>query len=169
MNTAHWHLLLNHTPIVGVFIGTLILITGFILRNQSAVKKTALGVFVFAALFSVLAYLTGEGAEEIVESLPDVTEIQIEDHEEAGKLFFMFSSLLGLFSLVTFIYDRRAKSKTFLLYVTVLLFALATCSLAIQTGLSGGKVRHSEIRKEASMPDKEINKAPDSEDKENDD
>ncbi|MBL7932689.1 MAG: hypothetical protein JNL60_12345 [Bacteroidia bacterium] len=162
MNTAHLHLLLNHTPIIGVFIGTLILIAGFIFSGHPVVKKISLTVIIFAALFSVPAYLSGESAEEVVERLPGVTEAQIEDHEDSGKVFLIFSGILGLFSLFTLISDVRSKNTKFL-YIVVLILSIITFGLGIQTGLSGGKVRHTEIRSDYSPQNQEIKKETDSE------
>jgi hypothetical protein len=57
MNTVHWHLLLNHLPIIGGIIGMGILVAGFVLKNNPIVKRTALGVFVFSAVFAIPAFL----------------------------------------------------------------------------------------------------------------
>ncbi len=71
MNQAHFHLILNHLPILGILFGLIILTGGFLTKN-AAVKRTALGMFVLSAIFAIPAYLTGEGAEEVVENLPGV-------------------------------------------------------------------------------------------------
>lgn len=145
MNTAHWHLLLNHLPVIGIVIGTLILIAGFLFRN-GIIKKTALGVFVFAALFAIPAYLTGEGAEETVEKMPGVTEAAIENHEDLGKLFLIVASTLGLLSLLTFVADLGKARMTRGMYILVLLVAIITGVFVKQLGTSGGEIRHTEIR-----------------------
>ncbi|MBK8602240.1 MAG: hypothetical protein IPN87_03750 [Saprospiraceae bacterium] len=43
MNGAHFHLVVNHLPIVGLLIGILILITGLALKKVD-IQLTALGV-----------------------------------------------------------------------------------------------------------------------------
>ena len=55
MNEAHFHLVVNHLPIVGILIGLLVLVTGFILKKPE-VKVTALGIFVFSGLASIAAF-----------------------------------------------------------------------------------------------------------------
>lgn len=150
MNAAHWHLLLNHLPIVGTIIGTLILAVGFGIKNNSTIKQTALGVFVFSALCAIPAYLTGEGAEEVVEHLPGVTESVIENHEDLGKIFMIVVGSLGILSLVTFVSDWLKSKVAPVLYVAVLISAIGTSFFAKQVGTSGGKVRHTEIRDNAS-------------------
>jgi uncharacterized membrane protein len=149
MNTAHWHLLLNHLPIVGTVIGTLIIAAGFILKNNPIIKQTGLGVLVFSALCAIPAYLTGEGAEEIAEKLPGVSEIIMEDHEDLGKLFLILSASLGLLALLTFISDRMKAKLASTMYVFVLMAGLGLSVVAKQVGTSGGEVRHTEIRSNA--------------------
>jgi len=68
MNGAHFHLVVNHLPIVGLLIGILILITGLALKKVD-IQLTALGVFIFSAVSSIVAFNTGEGAEEVVEKI----------------------------------------------------------------------------------------------------
>ena len=150
MNTAHWHLLLNHLPIVGTVIGTLIVAAGLILKNNPTVKQTGLGVLVFSALCALPAYLTGEGAEEIAEQLPGVNAVVMEGHEDLGNIFFILSTSLGLLALITFITDRLQIKTASALYVFVVIAGIGLSVLAKQVGTSGGEVRHTEIRSHAA-------------------
>lgn len=145
MNQAHLHLLFNHLPILGTLFGILILASGFIAKNN-AVKRTALGIFVFSALSALPAYFTGEGAEEIVESLPGVTENLIEAHEELANIFLWMTGALGVLSLVAFFADLKSHKMASTLYVITLVAALGTMVMAKQVGTSGGEIRHTEIR-----------------------
>ena len=149
MNTAHWHLLLNHLPVTGIIIGTLVLATGQLLKN-STVMKTALGILLFTGLTAVPAFLTGEGAEEVVEKLPGVTEATIEDHEEMGKIFLISTIATGLLAVITFFVVRNRTNPSRVLYGLVFAACLVTCVLAKQVGTSGGLVRHPEIVQGAS-------------------
>ena len=56
MDGAHFHLLVNHIPIVGTIFGMLILLAGLILKNDT-VKQTGLGTLMVSALSSALALL----------------------------------------------------------------------------------------------------------------
>lgn len=149
MNQAHLHLLLNHLPILGVLFGLLILATGFFLKNTS-IKRTALGIFVLSAVFAVPAYLTGEGAEEVVESLPGVSENLIEAHEDLANIFLWMVGALGLFSLATFYAEFKSKSISSTLYAITFVAALGSMIFAQQVGTSGGEIRHTEIRSGAT-------------------
>lgn len=147
MNTAHLHLMLNHLPIIGTLIGTLVLVSGFILKNNNIIKQTALGIFVFSALAAIPAFFTGEGAEDLVEGLPGVSEVFIETHEELAKTFLIAVIILGILSLVTFVLSGWYKSKLAnVFFVIVLVTSIGVNFLGKNVGTSGGEIRHTEIR-----------------------
>jgi len=150
MNQAHYHLLLNHLPIIGTLIGIFTLAAGFFLKS-SHVKRTALVIFVFAAGCAIPAFLTGEGAEEVIEEMPGVTEAVIEEHEDLAAIFIWLTSALGLVALLTLISDLRAMGLNKLLYGLTAVLAMATMVLAQQVGTTGGKIRHTEIRTSADQ------------------
>lgn len=145
MNQAHLHLLFNHLPILGTFFGLLVLAGGYLLKNNT-VKRTALGIFVLSAVCVIPAYLTGEGAEEIAESLPGVTENFIEAHEDMADIFLGMAGALGLLSLLTFFADLKMQKMAPVLYAITFVAAIGTMVFAQQTGATGGKIRHTEIR-----------------------
>ena len=149
MNQAHLHLLLNHLPILGTLFGILILASGFLLKNNT-VKRTALGIFVLSALCAIPAYLTGEGAEEVVESLPGVSENLMEAHEELANIFLWMVGALGLLSLATFYADFKSKTIASTLYALTFVAAIGTMVFAQRVGSSGGEIRHTEIRSGAT-------------------
>jgi uncharacterized membrane protein len=146
MNEAHLHLLFNHLPIVGGIIGTSILIAGFLLKNNTVVKQTALGVLIFSGLTAVPAFFTGEGAEEVVENIGGISHDVIEAHEDLGKLFFIFMMIGGVLSVITFVASLRKHKMTNMLFAIVLLLSLVSCVMAQRAGTSGGEIRHTEIR-----------------------
>lgn len=145
MNEAHFHLLVNHIPIIGVVIGILILTAGFIFKINM-VKRTALGVFIFSAMFAIPAFLSGEGAEEVIEKLPGVSETYIKAHEEIAEIFIWIIATLGVLSLVTFLSEYFKTKYSKLLYLLTAIMAIATIVVAKQVGTTGGEIRHIEIR-----------------------
>ena len=150
MNEAHFHLVVNHLPIVGILIGLLVLLTGFILKKPE-VKVTALGIFVFSALASIAAFYSGEGAEEIVERIPGISETLINKHEESAELFFTVILILGGVSLGTmFLEIKKSKLSKFGFILTILL-SLGAGVLAKNVGTTGGEIRHAEIRSDANL------------------
>jgi uncharacterized membrane protein len=150
MNDAHYHLIVNHLPILGLLIGILVLITGLIL-NKAEVKLTALGIFIFSSITSIVAFYTGEGAEEVVENLEGISETLIHTHEEYAETFYTLTLILGGLSLLIFILELKKKKFTKYLLILCLLIALIDGVLATYVGTSGGEIRHSEIRNDAKM------------------
>ena len=150
MNDAHYHLIVNHLPIVGLLIGILVLIAGLVF-NKTEVKLTALGIFIFSAITSIAAFYTGEGAEEVVENLEGISETLIHTHEEYAETFYTLSLILGGLSLLTFILELKKMKFTKYLMIICLLIALVDGVLATYVGSSGGEIRHSEIRNDAKV------------------
>lgn len=145
MNDAHLHLILNHFPSVGITIGLLVLIAGYLMKNQQ-VKATSLGIFIFSALAAIAANYTGEGAEEIVERIPGISESIIHEHEEFAEQFLTLSLILGGAALITlFLQWRKIKLATYG-YILVLLLAISCLVSAYYVGVTGGEIRHTEIR-----------------------
>ena len=149
MNDAHLHLVVNHFPIIGTIFGLGILIAGLIFKNQ-AVKNTAFILFIIAAAFGFASMNTGEGAEEIAEKLPGVTEQLIETHEELAETFSVFLYATGLLSLVSLILAYKKNTLAKFTTLGTVGLGLIAVFFAQQTGTSGGEIRHTEIRANTS-------------------
>lgn len=145
MNGAHWHLVVNHLPIIFPIVGTIVSITALISKSE-AVKRTALFIFVLGALTTIAAMTTGEGAEEVVENISGVTENFIENHEETAETFALFSYILGAISLFGLWASFKQKSFSNIIFISALVFAFVVLFFGKQTGTSGGEIRHTEIR-----------------------
>lgn len=150
MNDVHIHLVVTHLPIVGVLIGFLVLLTGYI-KKSPQVKTTALGIFIFSALAAIAAFYTGEAAEDIAENLPGVSETLIHTHEEQAELFYTMMLILGGVSLVTMLIHH--KKYTFVKYgfIVVLLLSLSSIIISKYVGTSGGEITHVEIRNDSNV------------------
>lgn len=147
MNGAHLHLIVNHLPIVGVIIGSLVMIAGLILKKNQ-IKQTALGINIFSALTSLFAFFTGEEAEEVVEHLQGVSETLIHIHEEYAELFFTLSLILGAISIVSLYLSIKENKYAKYGFLVALGLSLVSVFISKQLGTSGGEIRHSEIRLE---------------------
>lgn len=145
MNSAHLHLVLNHFPIIIPIIGFLIMLAGIFLKSE-ILKKSAFGLFILGALFTLPAFTTGEDAEDIIENLPGIEEEYIESHEEVAATFAYLSYGLGVLSMIGFWANLKEKSFANLLSIGILLFAVVVLYFAIEAGTTGGEIRHPEIR-----------------------
>lgn len=145
MNEAHLHLILNHFPSIGITIGLLVLIAGYLLKKPQ-VKATSLGIFIFSALAAIAANATGEGAEEIVERIPGISESIIHEHEEFAEQFLTLALILGGAALITLLLQWRKLKMATYGYILVLILAISCLVSAYYVGVTGGEIRHTEIR-----------------------
>ena len=150
MNDAHLHMVVNHFPIIGTIFGLGILITGIVMK-KNVIKNVAYVLFCISAIFGFASMYTGEGAEEIAENLPSVTDQIIHEHEEmAEKLALVLYVLAGI-SLVGLFLNFKNHAKASLLSYLAFVIALVAVFIGKQTGTTGGEVRHTEIRANATI------------------
>ena len=148
MNEAHLHLVVNHFPIIGTILALGILVAGIILKNNS-VKNTAYSLFIVAAVFAAFSMGTGEGAEEAVENMPTVGKQIIHEHEEMAEKLAIVLYVLGVISIGGMYLNFKNHSKAKLVSYIAIVIGIIGVFFAIQTGTTGGEVRHTEIRANA--------------------
>ena len=149
MNSVQIHLAFTHVPVILSFVGLIMLIVAFFTKNTT-LTKTSYVLLLIAGVSAIPVFLTGEGAEEVVENLPGVSEGIIERHEEVAKLAMVSIAVAGLAALAAF-FSFRWQSVARVFKVTVLLLAIASAGLMAQTAHLGGQIRHTEIRNEVAM------------------
>ena len=149
MNDAHLHMVVNHFPIIGTILGLGILIAGMVLKKIS-VKNTAYYLFIVAAVFAAFSMGTGEGAEELVENMPSVGKQIIHEHEEMAENFAVVMYVLGFCSLLGIYFDYKNHVKAKLVAAITLIIAIVAVVFASFVGTSGGEIRHTEIRANAT-------------------
>jgi uncharacterized membrane protein len=145
MNSTHIHLLLNHFPIVGTMIGSLLLVWG-IYSKQNNIKTIAAILLAVMAIAAIPVYLTGEPAEEAVENLPGVSETFLGMHEDAANIAIWLMEITGIFSLVAIFLQMKQSNKASGLFMLVAVFSMISFAAMARTGYYGGKIRHTEIR-----------------------
>ena len=65
LNLAHQHLLLNHWPIIGTFMGLGLFLVALAAR-QDDLKKVSLVIFSIVALFAIPTYTSGHAAASLI-------------------------------------------------------------------------------------------------------
>jgi uncharacterized membrane protein len=151
MNDAHFHLVVNHLPIIFPLAGIIVLLVGMIIQSE-VVKRTAYLLFAIGAISSGVAMASGEGAEEIVEKIGGIAESYIKRHEEAAELFAILTYILAGLSLASLWASWKQKPFASVAAVITLVFACVILYFAKQTGTTGGEIRHTEIRDGGSVP-----------------
>ncbi len=143
-NAAHWHLVLNHLPVVGSLAALLLLAWAFI-KNSDESKRIALTAVVLVALVSIPAFLTGEPAEGHLKGLPGISKRWMSAHEEMAEVATWVAFGAGLVALGVLLFFRKARSIPRWSIGVMLLVTLAVCGLMARTGNLGGKIHHPEI------------------------
>jgi uncharacterized membrane protein len=140
----HLHLLLNHFPVIGMFMVTALLGVA-LMRKSSELGKVALGAVVVLAVISVIVYLTGEPAEDAIENVPGFSKAVTERHEEFALIATIVVGVIGAIALALLrILRRQDISQSVIAWS----FALSIAGSAMMgyTAMLGGQVRHTEIR-----------------------
>jgi uncharacterized membrane protein len=145
MNGAHYHLVLNHLPIIIPIVGLLVLIGGFIVKSE-IVKRTAYCIFILGAITAFAAIATGDGAEDVVKHIDGISKNLIHAHEEKAEVFALLSYVLGLSSIVALWSNWKKKSYANYIALPIIAYCFVILYFAQQTGTTGGEIRHSEIR-----------------------
>ena len=144
MNSVQLHLALTHVPVILSFVGLIMLIVAFFIKNTT-LTKTSYIVLLIAGVAALPVYFSGEGTEEAIENLPGVSDAIIERHEEVAQLAMISIAVAGLVALAALFSSRwQASARVFKMVVLVL--AIASGGIMAQTAHLGGQIRHTEIR-----------------------
>lgn len=147
MNSVHLHLMLNHFPVAGSFLCTILLFAGLYMKS-AMLRNTALCGFILVALFTIPVFISGNEAEETVENISGISEQSIETHEEAGELGLWLVIGLGIISSLGFL--MRKNEKLYPVFNTIIIVAAIGVNIFMyKVGNSGGAIRHPEISNNA--------------------
>ncbi len=139
MNAAHWHLALNHLPVVGMFFGTLLLIFAM-WRKDDHLIRVCLGALAVVALTAVPTYLTGEPAEVAIMDAPDFAEDLVNAHDRSATAALITVLVAGAAALGGLIAFRKAPALPRWLKAGVL--ALAIAAAALLAADAAGEAHH---------------------------
>jgi uncharacterized membrane protein len=143
MNASQIHLALTHVPVILSVIGLVILIIALIRKNDT-LTKTSFYIFLAAGLFALPVYFTGEGAEEVIEEFPGVSESVIGKHEQFASISLTIILICGVISLAALFLYKYLQAARIIKYA-VLIFAFGSAITMAQTAHLGGQIRHTEI------------------------
>ena len=152
MNQAHWHLIVNHVPILGSLFALMMLAVGLLGKNTTLIRAGLVAVLA-AGVLCLQAQLTGEGASEIALNLPRVSRALIQNHEAAAEQGFWAlegAASLALFALLLL---KNASPRARLVAVLALVTTGVSFGLLARAGNLGGQIRHTEIREGFGTPD----------------
>jgi uncharacterized membrane protein len=150
MEQVHLHLIITHLPIIGSFIGALVLVWGMLYKSQPT-KNIAFIVLMISAIGAAIANFTGEAAEEVVEKIAGISHDVIHEHEEAAELAFILQIVMGVFALLSFFLAYKKSGFARLSSMLTLVIGLAAFAMVARAGYYGGMIRHPEVNGAAAL------------------
>lgn len=143
---AHWHLLVNHVPIIGGLMATIVLGFG-LFRSNASIIRLGYGLFMLMSLATFITNQTGESAEHYLKSINKLNRQIFEEHEEAADLANIGMYLTGLCSLVALFWQWARERRV--VPIVIFILSLITFGLMANTGRLGGLIMHEELRTDA--------------------
>jgi uncharacterized membrane protein len=143
VNFDHLHLLLNHVPIIGFFVGVGLFIASFTGKNDD-LRRSSLIIFAAIALLTIPTFVSGVGADRTIARQPGISEALVRRHEGAAMLGLWFVEATGAAALMVLWRSRRPGGTPRGNLVAVLILATIAAILMGRTGNTGGDIRHPE-------------------------
>jgi len=144
MNGTHVHLLVNHLPIVGSILAGIVLAQGLWSRTEQTIAA-AYSLMIISSIGGLIAFFTGESAEETAEAIEGVSRSVIHQHEESGEFAMICAVALGLVAIVGLIVMNRRPALSLRVAWFALVVSLVSFVSLAYTGYTGGQVRHTEV------------------------
>jgi uncharacterized membrane protein len=144
MNAARIHMALNHFSVVLTITGFIILMIAMI-RSHEVLVKTSFYILLFAGIFCLPAFFSGEGAENIIKNMPGVAENMIETHEDNARIALITSLITAALSLIGLLFYPKAGK---MMKNLVIIAALVSGAALAWTAHEGGQIRHPELHKD---------------------
>jgi len=145
MNAAHFHLLVNHFPVVGAILALLLLALALGTRH-AALTRAVLGLVVFVALATIPATRSGHEAAEVVEHMQGYSEDRIEEHEERAEKAAWAMWITGGFAFLGLLAGRGGRPVPRWAAAGTLVLLAAATGLIAWTAKAGGEIAHPETR-----------------------
>lgn len=141
---AHWHVLLNHIPIIGLPVIAGLLLWGLARREDAVIRAALIGAVLVAAGTWVVD-LTGDPANHDIRGASWYQKSVEHAHEDAGDKANILAIVAGVAALATLVIARGGRPFSQpVAFVTLLLIVFAAMCAA-WAGWEGGKIRHSEF------------------------
>ncbi len=159
MNGAHWHLLINHIPVLGVPFGVGLLLAS-LWRMNWTLQRAGLVVLILSGIAAEAADYTGDPAKHVLrqEMGAEYPKDAVRAHEDAAGQGLTAAGVLAGLSLIGLWFARRAPLSRGVMIGFVVAGLFVTVVLARVADL-GGQIRHVEIRS-GQPPDSLIRPGP---------
>ncbi len=144
---AHVHMILNHVPTVGYVFALVFFVTALVTKNDG-MKQASLVLFVICSVVGIPTYVTGTATMWALTqpAVPEISKSVINAHRDMALWTLIgmgFTGAAAWIDLWRYRYFGRFSKPAMTL---VLLFAVVTLGVMVETGHRGGQINHPEIR-----------------------
>jgi len=144
LNPIHIHLVLNDIPVLGCIAGAILLFIGYI-RKSNDITQISYWLIFIVSIIAVPVYSTGNLAEHMIDTLPNMTDQITNKHESSALFSFASIMILGVVAAtVITIYRNAEVPRQITIYVFI--FTVFTSWFMVETATTGGDIRHTELR-----------------------
>ena len=152
LNLAHLHLILNHVPTVGSVVALGLLLVAFVRRDEP-LKYAGLEALFAIAVLTLLVYMTGIGAHQLLRNQPELSENAINVHHDAALAGFVVTEFAGFVAWIALWQSRRRGRAARGLVPAAALLSVLALALMGRAATLGGDIRHPEIRTDVAAGD----------------
>lgn len=138
---AYLHLLSNHFPILGSLFGILLLVVA-LLKSSLKTTLSAYIILLISGIGGMVAYFTGEPAEESIEHLKGISHKLIHLHEEMAENSLIFIFLLTATAIIGLWAEGSKWESAKKIEMAALVIGIVAFILFAFTGYLGGHIRH---------------------------
>lgn len=142
---AHIHLLVNHFPIIGSYFVAIMFFVALIFKNVF-LQKVSLWFFAGCALFTAVAFASGDGTKAAIQGLPQASSSMLAAHELAARYGLIIMFIAGVLSLGGIILYSKKPTLPIYYRVSLVVVLLVGIGVLSYVGFLGGQIMHTEIR-----------------------
>lgn len=146
VNAAHWHLVLNHIPVVGS-LAAFLLTAWALFKHSEESKRIALTTLVLVAVSTIPAFLTGEPSERHLKGIPGISSRWMSNHEDIAEVALWAALAAGVLAAAGLAWFRKQRVQPRWFTALTLAACVVVWLLMARTANYGGKINHPEIRK----------------------
>ncbi|MBH8556136.1 hypothetical protein I8751_28125 [Nostocaceae cyanobacterium CENA357] len=145
MSYPFFHLALNHFPVIGISVVTILLGVA-LFYNNNFVAKVALWLSVLFALMTISVYWTGKNSVAYVSSFSNVSPAFIASHMEMANKASISMGILGGLALLGIVLFWGKKEVPKYFSAIVLIMTLVGTVFFAKTDEIGSLIAHPELR-----------------------
>jgi hypothetical protein len=142
MSSAYPHLLINHLPVDGALVATVLLAVAAYRRTLEGAIYGYVALVVVAVL-AILTFVSGNFAPPALAEVPGISRDQITFHQITGLAAMIVSVLVGLLASIPLVLTNIAAKRGVI--IAYLILTLVLDAVFVYTAATGGMIRHTEL------------------------